>query len=122
MSRPAHGHSYLRVSSSPTHPTQPLELTDSPLQLAQNVPGSSSLNPGLYVQVLDGAINVSNAVGSQSFAAGQFGFTPSFQQPPVILPSNPGMQFSPPPSFSSTTGSQSGVSGGKPGDVDCIVR
>jgi hypothetical protein len=123
MASPATGDKYLRVSSSPTHPTQPLELTDAPIKLAQTVPSPpSSLNPGLYVQVLDGAINVSNSGGSQSFTAGQFGFTPSFQQPPVILPTNPGLQFTPPPSFSSTTGSQGGVSGGKPGDVDCQVR
>jgi hypothetical protein len=123
MDRAATGHMYLRVSSSPTHPAEPLELSDSPIQLAQNVPGSSSsLNPGLYVQVLDGMINVSNGGGSQNFAAGQFGFTPSFQQPPVIIPTNPGLQFTPPPSFSSTTGSQGSVGGSKPGDVDCQVR
>jgi hypothetical protein len=125
MTRPTTAHMYLRVSSSSTHPTQPLELTDSPIQLAQNAPSppsSSSLNPGLYVQVLDGAINVSNPGGSQNFTAGQFGFTPSLQQPPVILPANPGLQFTPPPSFSSTTGTQTGSSGGKPGDVDCVVR
>jgi hypothetical protein len=94
-------------------------------QLAQNTEGTPSggLNPGLYVQVLDGMINVSNGGGSQNFSAGQFGYTPSFQQPPVILPANPGMQFTPPPSFSSTTGGgQNGNSGGKPGDVDCVVR
>jgi hypothetical protein len=91
--------------------------------LAQNsVPGGSGgLNPGLYVQVLDGSINLTNNGGTQNFTAGQFGFTPGFQQPPVILPNNPGLQFTPPPSFSSTTGSQ-GSSGGKPGDVDCQVR
>jgi len=123
MTRPTTAHMYLRVSSSPAHPTQPLELTDSPIQLAQNVPSSStSLNPGLYVQVLDGAINVSNSGGSQNFTAGQFGFTPGVQQPPVILPTNPGIQFTPPPSFSSTTGTQGGANGAKPGDVDCIVR
>jgi hypothetical protein len=93
------------------------------LLLAQNVPTSpAGLNPGLYVQVLDGMINVSNGGGTQNFTAGQFGFTPGFQQPPVILPTNPGMQFTPPPSFSSTTGSAGGSSGPKPGDVDCIVR
>ena len=71
--------------------------------LAQNVPGANGgLSPGLYVQVLDGAINVTNAGGTQNFTAGQFGFTPGFQQPPVILPNNPGLQFTPPPSFSST--------------------
>ena len=94
-----------------------------PLQLAQATsPGSDGRNPGLYVQVLDGIIHVSNSGGTQNFAAGQFGYTPSFQQPPVILPTNPGMKFSPPPSFSSNTGPQGGNSGGKPGAVDCEVR
>ena len=91
------------------------------MRLAQNIPVPSTLSPGLYVQVLDGMVTLSNTGGSQNFAAGQFGFTPNFQQPPVILPKNPGLQFTPPPSFSSNTGSQ-GTGGGKPGDVDCIVR
>jgi hypothetical protein len=100
-----------------------LESFDS-VRLAQNTPPSSTsaMNPGLYVQVLDGTIHVTNAGGSQNFTAGQFGFTPGFQQPPVILPTNPGMQFTPPPSFSSTTGSQGGSGASKPGDVDCVVR
>ena len=96
-----------------------------PLLLAENDAGSSNggLNPGLYVQVLDGMINVKNNGGSQNYSAGQFGFTGGFQQPPVILPNNPGLQFNPPPSFSSTTGgTQNGNGNGKPGDVDCIVR
>lgn len=96
------------------------------LRLAQNVGGGPSiggLNPGLYVQVIDGMINVKNGGGSQNFTAGQFGFTGGFNQPPVILPNNPGLQFTPPPSFSNTTGgTQNGNGGGKPGDVDCIVR
>jgi FecR protein len=99
--------------------------TSSPaiLHLAQNAkPPSAGLAPGLYVQVLDGAIHLSNGGGTQNFTAGQFGFTPGFTQPPVILPANPGMQFTPPPSFSSTTGPQGGSSGGKPGNVDCQVR
>lgn len=93
-------------------------------QLAQNTSPSSStgLNPGLYVQVLDGAINVSNQGGTQNFSAGQFGYTPSITQPPIILPQNPGMQFTPPPSFSSTTTGTSGTSSSKPGEVDCQVR
>ena len=93
------------------------------LLLAQNIPAAPTggLNPGLYVQVLDGMIHVTNSGGTQNFTAGQFGFTPGFTQPPVILPTNPGMQFTPPPSFTSTTGSSAG-SPGKPGAVDCQVR
>jgi hypothetical protein len=95
-----------------------------PLQLAQNSGGGGGgMNPGLYVQVLDGMINVSNSGGSQNFTAGQFGFT-GFNQPPIILPNNPGLQFTPPPSFSNPTGGTQGGNntGGKPGEVDCIVR
>ena len=55
--------------------------------------------PGLYVQVIDGLIRVTNGGGSQVFTPGQFGYTPNFTQPPIILPSNPGMTFSPPPGF-----------------------
>jgi FecR protein len=94
------------------------------LHLAQaqaNNGNNGGLNPGLYVQVLDGMIQVSNSGGSQNYSAGQFGFTPGYQQPPVILPNNPGIQFAPPPSFSNT-GTQNGNGGGKPGEVDCIVR
>ena len=100
-----------------------------PLLLADNSPptpgGIGGRAPGLYVQVIDGMIHLSNGGGSQNFSAGQFGYTASFQQPPVILPRNPGMQFTPPPAFSSGAGPQgsSGSSGGgKQGSVDCEVR
>jgi hypothetical protein len=44
-----------------------------PLHVAQNtITPSGGLNPGLYVQVLDGMINVSNGGGTQNFAAGQW--------------------------------------------------
>lgn len=117
----------LAMADAPQSDAQQDFVVQAPLQpllLAQNTSGGGSqgLNPGLYVQVLDGTIHVTNGGGSQNFTAGQFGFTPGFQQPPIILPSNPGMQFTPPPSFSTTSGSQGGTGGGKPGDVDCQVR
>jgi hypothetical protein len=98
--------------------------TDPRLLLAQNTPApdAAGRSPGLYVQVLDGAIHLTNGGGTQNFTAGQFGFTPGFQQPPVVLPTNPGMQFTPPPSFTSTTGSAGGTGAAKPGDVNCQVR
>jgi hypothetical protein len=83
-------------------------------------PRPGGLAPGLYVSVVDGLINLSNKGGSQNFAAGQFGFTANFNQPPVVLPRNPGIQFTPPPSFNSA-----GIQGptlGKSGSVDCEVR
>lgn len=98
-----------------------------PLLLAQNTPtspgGGGGLAPGLYVHVIDGLINLTNKGGSQNFAAGQFGYTSSFQQPPVVVPKNPGIQFTPPPSFSSSGGSPGGSGqSGKPKTVDCEVR
>jgi hypothetical protein len=82
--------------------------------------GGGGLAPGLYVQVLDGVINLSNKGGSQNFSAGQFGFTPNFNQPPVVLPSNPGIQFTPPPSFSAPP--QGGIVGvGKSGGLECTI-
>ncbi len=120
---------YQRSLTAGLEPQYGASRSDAPqsgrtLQLAQNTDGGGDgggLTPGLYVEVLDGTIHVTNGGGSQNFTAGQFGFTPGFSQPPVILPTNPGIQFSPPPSFSNTGGSQ-GSTGGKPGDVDCIVR
>jgi hypothetical protein len=110
----------------------PMTMTDAgssqavpiqPLQLAQNVPPQSpgGLAPGLYVQVIDGMIHVTNSGGSVNFAAGQFGFTPSLVQPPVIVPSNPGLQFTPPPAFSASN-TTAGSNNGKSSNVDCEVR
>ena len=84
-------------------------------------PAAPNLPPGLYVHVIDGAINLSNKAGSQSFTAGQFGYTPTPMQPPVVVPRNPGIQFTPPPTFNApptTTAS----SGNKSNAVDCEVR
>ena len=94
--------------------------------VVQSLPGPPSVPtappaPGLYVQVLDGMINVTNGGGSTNFAAGQFGYVAGPTQPPVIVPVNPGMQFTPPPTFSSITGA-SGTGASKPGEVDCQVR
>jgi hypothetical protein len=114
------------AASASTRSDAPAPGALQPLQLAQNVPalpGGGGRAPGLYVQVIDGLIHVSNGGGSQNFAAGQFGFTPSFQQPPVILPANPGMRFQPPPAFSSSSVSKNGTGTSAKGkEVDCEVR
>ena len=96
------------------------------VQLAQAGFGGSSgggLSPGLYVSVIDGMVQLTNRGGTQNFAAGQFGYTPSNLQPPVILPANPGIRFAPPPTFSMSTGpATSTQSGTQQGNVDCEVR
>ncbi|HSW84672.1 MAG TPA: FecR domain-containing protein [Usitatibacter sp.] len=96
-------------------------MSDAPLVVALTTPVPGAKAPGLYVQVLDGIIHLTNGGGSQSFTAGQFGYTASFIKPPIVLPANPGMQFTPPPSFSSSTNSQ-GSSSNKSNSVDCEVR
>lgn len=96
------------------------------LLLAQGVmpQGEGARAPGLYVQVLDGMIQLSNQGGAQNFAAGQFGYTASMVRPPVVVPANPGIQFNPPPAFSSTSGTPGGSGGGRVGitEVNCEVR
>lgn len=79
----------------------------------------TALPPGLHVQVIDGVINLSNSGGSQNFSAGQFGFVPNFNQPPVVVPANPGIQFTPPPSFAAPAGAIGGV--GKSGGLECSI-
>lgn len=115
-------------SVNPVRSDMPIDIAPVeilPLRLAQGLPGgsNSSRAPGLYVQVLDGMISLSNRGGSTNFTAGQFGYTANITAPPVVLPANPGMQFTPPPTFSTTTGSQGGGSNSsKASAVDCEVR
>ena len=86
-------------------------------------PAGPTLAPGLYTSVTTGQIVVSNPGGTLDIAAGQFGYTPSFKQPPVLLPTNPGIPFTLPPVFNSSTGpSASNTTPGKSNNVDCIVR
>ena len=118
----------VRYSLSPVMLAGQIELPvnlaqlGSPLTPPSGPPGAGGLAPGLYVHVIDGLINVSNKGGVQSFAAGQFGYTASFKQPPVVLPVNPGMKFTPPPAFAvpAPGASQSGAP--KANTVDCEVR
>jgi FecR protein len=91
----------------------------APMTLPAHSPG---LPAGLYVQVIDGAIHLSNGGGAQNFSAGQFGYTASMQQPPIVLPANPGLKFTPPPTFSQPTSSSGSNSSQKSNPVDCVVR
>jgi hypothetical protein len=94
-------------------------------QERQATPALPALAPGLHVSVSDGAIVVTNNGGSLGFSAGQFGYVPSVNQPPVIVPSNPALQFVPPPSFDNGPAGPDGGAGGPPapsGAVDCVVR
>ena len=86
-------------------------------------PAGPTLAPGLYTSVTTGQIVVSNPGGTLDIAAGQFGYTPSFKQPPMLLPTNPGIPFTLPPLFNASTGpSASSTTPGKSNNVDCEVR
>ncbi len=93
----------------------------TPTPAGPTAPSLAPLPPGLYVQVLDGLINVTNQGGTQNFAAGQFGYTASPTQPPVIVPKNPGLMFTPPPVFSAPAPIGS-TAPSKSNTVDCVVR
>lgn len=119
---------YLAALSSGMIPGGTLsDAYSGPLVIAQNLPnappGTGGLAAGLYVHVIDGIINLTNRGGSQSFSAGQFGYTASFVKPPVVVPQNPGIQFTPPPAFSSSTAPQANTGvPNKQNTVDCEVR
>lgn len=84
----------------------------------------SALPPGLHLNVIDGAIVVTNNGGSLGFQAGQFGYVPNANQPPVIVPGNPQLKFAPPPAFDAGAALGAAVAAG-PGQenaVDCVVR
>lgn len=100
----------------------PIAVTFSPSSPAAGGPMGSAQTPGLYVAVLDGQISVKNTAGTSSFTAGQFGFTPQVTQPPVMIPKNPGIQFTPPAIFNSTTTTANTSSPVKANAVDCTVR
>lgn len=82
--------------------------------------GGGGLPPGLHVSVTDGIIVLTNSGGSQNFAAGQFGYVPNATQPPVIVPANPGVQFTPPPSFQAPSALPGGGIG-QAGGLACTI-
>ena len=114
----------LDLSMQATRSDMSMPSAIQPLMLAQlTLPSPTGARaPGLYVQVLDGLIHVTNPAGTSNFSPGQFGYTPNFRQPPVLLPVNPGIPFTPPPAFSQSTGPSSSAGPTKSNTVDCEVR
>jgi hypothetical protein len=70
----------------------------------QTISGQSPEN-GLYVDVADGAVLVSNPAGSQLIDAGKFGFVRNASTPPVIVPPQQGIQVTMPTSISQNNAS-----------------
>jgi len=99
----------------------PVSPGSTPSKPSSGVP-TPSLAPGLHVSVLDGMIFMSNSGGSQNFSAGQFGYVKNNVMPPVLVPNNPALQFTPPPSFSNTSAPGNTSNMPKPDAIDCEVR
>jgi hypothetical protein len=75
---------------------------------------------GMYLFVLEGIINVSNAAGSQNVNAGQYVYVQTFGSVPQILPGNPGIDFTLPASIADAP--KPGEGEAKKNDPGCIVR
>jgi hypothetical protein len=73
----------------------------------------AGVEPGIYVGVTNGAVDVSNSSGRVLIRAGQFSRVTVGAAPRTV--SNPGLLFSPPPSFL-----RSAASGPRP--AECVVR
>jgi hypothetical protein len=110
---------------------KPIFLTNFGALFCQNdcggVPTASGTTPpnGLYVDVVQGSIMVTNASGSQSFQTGQFGYVANLNSPPVIVPPAQGVPVTMPLSISQNSGVVGMSSNGttvKTGDVACIVQ
>ncbi|HUX25842.1 MAG TPA: FecR family protein [Burkholderiales bacterium] len=81
---------------------------------------SGNLEPGVYVNVTDGEIVVTNNAGSQNFRAGQFGEISDRNSRPRFLSTDPGLQFVPPASFIVSILTGAAANSGK--NQECVVR
>jgi len=74
---------------------------------------------GLHVDVVDGAITLTNKAGQQVLTAGQFGFVRDANTAPVIVPPGRGIQVTMPPSISRNAGG--GKTIGTSSNFECPV-
>ena len=75
--------------------------------------GSAGTEPGIYVGVSNGAVTLSNSEGRMVLQAGQFSRIARGFAPRSV--SNPGLQFTPPPSFLRTASSG-------PSPAECTIK
>lgn len=112
-----------KVSFETTTATIGIRGTHFGALLCQNdcggVPTTGGTPPpnGLHVDVTNGAITMTNPAGTVQINAGQFGFVPNANTPPVIVPPQQGIQVTMPNSIAQNKGGGKGV--GKGGDAEC---
>jgi hypothetical protein len=112
-----------KVSFETTTATIGIRGTHFGALLCQNdcggVPTTGGTPPpnGLHVDVTNGAIVMTNPAGTVQINAGQFGFVPNANTPPVIVPPQQGIQVTMPNSIAQNKGGGKGV--GKGGDAEC---
>ena len=78
----------------------------------------AQLDRAIYVQVTDGDATVSNAKGTLDLSAGQVGLVAADQQP-LFLSADPGLQFTPPPTFIRSVMAGSIVNTGR--NLECAI-
>lgn len=66
---------------------------------ANDADASVGLEPGLHVHVSAGGVSLVNQSGVYRYDTGQFGFIKNDKSKPLKMFTNPGLRFSPPPSF-----------------------
>jgi hypothetical protein len=74
---------------------------------------------GLHVDVVDGAITLTNKAGQQVLIAGQFGFVRDANTAPVLVPPGRGIQMTMPPSISRNAGGGKAI--GSSSNFECPV-
>jgi hypothetical protein len=72
---------------------------------------------GLHVDVVVGAVSVTNSAGQVQLNAGQFGYVPGPTTPPTVVPPQQGIQVTMPASIAQNKGAGRGV--GKTGESEC---
>jgi hypothetical protein len=79
-------------------PTATIGIRGTQYDLRVCIANCGALADGTYVAVRFGAIEAGNSSGNLNFTAGQVGYVP-LNQPPVLLPHDPGVGFTPPASI-----------------------
>lgn len=83
-------------------------------------PSGSTPRNGLYVDVAQGAIVLSNPAGQQVLQTGQFGYVANLHTLPVVIPPTHGIPVTMPLAISKNVPSASGNATGN--TVNCVVR